>query len=96
MALTGRFELRRTWTGRIVLQVEEEVKNHWPYSRATFRRHWRYATVMDLASPELRTLVDLRRRPRFVPEPEMPVVQSPAIPVAIPANGYDTERVVTH
>jgi hypothetical protein len=33
MPLTGRFTLRRTIGGKIVLQVEEEVKRLWPFSR---------------------------------------------------------------
>ena len=70
MALTGRFNLRKTWTGRIVLQVEEEVPSFW--SRMTgktkLRRRWRDANVLDLAAPELRGLVDLRFRPRYMPQ----------------------------
>ena len=62
MALTGRFNLRKTLTGRIVLQVEEEVTGFW--SRMTggtkLHRRWRDANVLDLAAPEL-------RRPATVP-----------------------------
>ncbi len=69
MPLTGRFNLRKTFTGRIVLQVEEEVTGFW--SRLTgknkLHRRWRDANVLDLAAPELRSLVDLRFRPRYMP-----------------------------
>jgi hypothetical protein len=67
MALTGRFTFRRSFWGRIVLQVEEEVKAFWPQSRRSpFRRRWRDATLMDLAAPELRPLIDLRYKPQFM------------------------------
>ncbi len=66
MSLTGRFTFRRTWRGRIVLQVEEEVKG-WSISKETRRRRWRDATMVDLAQPEMRALIDLRHRPHFMP-----------------------------
>lgn len=66
MPLTGRFNLRRTMGGKIVLQVEEEVKRLWPFSRKQpTKRRWRDATIMDLAQPELRPLMDLRYKPGF-------------------------------
>jgi len=70
MALTGRFNFRKTFTGRIVLQVEEEVRGFWSRMRGTNKLHrrWRDATMMDLAAPELRSLVDLRFRPRYSPQ----------------------------
>lgn len=66
MALTGRFNLRKTFSGRIILQVEEEVKSAWSlFSRhPKLRRRWRDATAMDLPATELRALMDLRNRPR--------------------------------
>lgn len=65
MHLTGKFTFRRSFWGRIVLQIEEEVKSSWPLSRKTpTRRRFRDATLMDLAAPELRTLIDLRHKPR--------------------------------
>ncbi|MEZ0170927.1 hypothetical protein [Microvirga sp. TS319] len=68
MALTGRFNLRKSFSGRIILQVEEEVKSVWSlFSREPkFRRRWRDAKPMDLAAAELRALMDLRNRPRYV------------------------------
>jgi hypothetical protein len=66
MPLTGRFTLRRSMMGKIVLQVEEEVKAVWPFSRrAPTRRRWRDAHLMDLAAPEMRALIDLRLKPRL-------------------------------
>jgi len=70
MALTGRFNLRKTFTGRIILQVEEEVEGFWGrmIGRPKLHRRWRDANVLDLAAPELRSLVDLRFRPRYMPQ----------------------------
>jgi len=74
MALTGRFNLRKTFTGRIVLQVEEEVQGFWGrmMGRPKLHRRWRDANVLDLAAPELRSLVDLRFRPRYMPQGQEP------------------------
>jgi len=66
MSVTGKFSFRRSFRGRIVLQVEEEVKTFWPFSRKSpMRRRFRDATLMDLAAPELRALIDLRHKPHF-------------------------------
>ena len=65
MPLTGRFNFRRTLTGRIVLQVEED-KPLWWSSKGKTRRHYRDANVMDLANPEMRALIDLRNKPQYV------------------------------
>lgn len=66
MALTGRFNLRKSFSGRIILQVEEEVKSAWSLfsKQPKFRRRWRDAKPMDLPATELRALMDLRNRPR--------------------------------
>jgi hypothetical protein len=65
MALTGRFNLRKSFSGRIVLQVEEEVKTLLSlFARnRTRKRRWRDATILDLSAVELRPLIDLRYRP---------------------------------
>jgi len=42
MSLTGRFTFRRTWMGRIVLQVEEEVKG-WGLTGQPRKRRFRDA-----------------------------------------------------
>jgi hypothetical protein len=71
MALTGRFTFRRSFWGKILLVVEEEVRTVWPMSRRTpFRKRWRPATLMDLAAPELRALIDLRYKPQFMAQYE--------------------------
>ena len=64
MALTGRFNFRKTLTGKVVLQLEEDVKAWWP-SRKRTKRRWRDANLMDLARPELRPLIDLRQKPNY-------------------------------
>jgi hypothetical protein len=67
MALTGRFTFRRSFWGKIVLQVEEGTRTLWPFSQRTpFKKRWRNATLMDLAAPELRALIDLRYKPQFM------------------------------
>ncbi len=64
MALTGRYDFRKTLTGKIVLRVEEEVPAFWSRSgeRKTKKR-WRNATLMDLTTPEMRMLMDMRMKP---------------------------------
>ncbi|MBJ6127245.1 hypothetical protein [Microvirga splendida] len=68
MALTGRFNLRKSFSGRIILQVEEEVESTWGLfsHKRKFRRRWRDAKSMDLPATELRSLMDLRNRPQFM------------------------------
>ncbi|MEE1656731.1 hypothetical protein VB618_11025 [Microvirga sp. CF3062] len=65
MALTGRFNLRKSFSGRIILQVEEELESKWGLfsQKPKFRRRWRDAKPMDLPATELRSLMDLRNRP---------------------------------
>lgn len=96
MALTGRFNLRKTLTGRIVLQVEEEVPGFWGRMTGNpkLRRRWRDANVLDLAAPELRALVDLRFRPRYMPGASEPAQESPRAPrqrEALPAQAVHYE-----
>ena len=64
MPLTGKFRFRKTLWGKIVLQLEEEAKPFWSKSGAPKRR-WRDATLMDLADPVMRPLIDMRFRPHF-------------------------------
>jgi hypothetical protein len=53
MALTGKFKFRKTLWGKILLQIEEEVKPFWSRSKPEARkRRWRDATLMDLAAPD--------------------------------------------
>lgn len=64
--LTGRFSFRRSWRGKLVLRVEENFISAWPWSRGERRQRWRDATLMDLAAPEMRALMDLRARPQYI------------------------------
>jgi len=106
MRLTGRFNLRRTLTGKIVLQVEEEGKARWPFSRkGTLRRRWRDANVMDLAKPEMRALIDLRNKPQFMPQsypwapeetPASLMDEFSAEKTVRPAKPADGGRILTH
>ena len=64
MGLTGKFKFRKTLWGKIVLQLEEEVKPFWSRSQpVVLKRRWRDATLMDLAAPEMRHLIDMRFKP---------------------------------
>ena len=64
MPLTGRFRHRRTFGGRLVLQLEDVRTRR--FGR-TPKARWRDAKVLDLASPELRNLIDLGKRALFLP-----------------------------
>jgi hypothetical protein len=86
MGLTGRFDFRRKWTGKIVLRVEEDVRAFWSRSgEPKLKRRWRNATLMDLASPEMRPLMDLRMRPQYMAH-HAEVEQGPAPLRAAGAN----------
>jgi hypothetical protein len=101
MGLTGRFNLRKTFSGRIILQVEEEKKSFWSFlaKEPKLRRRWRDATMMDLAAVELRPLMDMRDR-TYNPfshlatrTPPQPAHQpEPTLPVAVQKD-FDVNRV---
>jgi hypothetical protein len=64
MALTGRFDFKKTFMGKIVLLVEEEVPSFWSRKgERSLKKRWRNATLMDLTSTELRILMDARHKP---------------------------------
>ena len=93
MALTGRFTFRRSFWGRIVLQVEEEKRSLWSRSKP-FKKRWRDANLMDLAAPELRALIDLRYKPHFMASHEYLAGDVPAAqPVPVDAGGQDGAAV---
>jgi hypothetical protein len=71
MALTGRFDFRRTMTGHLRLCLEYESNGFWDFltRKKTYCRRWRNANIMDLAAPELRHLLD-RRFARSLPPPQ--------------------------
>jgi hypothetical protein len=101
MALTGRFNLRKSFSGRIILQVEEEVESAWGLfsQKPKFRRRWRDAKPMDLPATELRSLMDLRNRPHSFMQAFEPTqvarpsghkadpIQAPAASSALPGEG---------
>ena len=102
MSLTGRFNFRRTWTGKIVLQVEEERR---AVLGKGFRKRWRDAKVLDLAAPALRRLIDLRLKPQYLADAPVAAVPVEADAVAVPfeampaparADGQANGRIVTH
>jgi hypothetical protein len=64
VALTGQYQFRRTFAGKVVLQVEEEVPTFWLWvGQPRTKRRWRDATLMDLSAPALRILLDWRFKP---------------------------------
>ena len=75
MALTGKFRFRETFWGKVVLQVEEEVRPVWP---SNLTRRWRDAMPLDLAAPELRSLITLRFWPRSGFQPALGAARSSA------------------
>jgi hypothetical protein len=71
MALTGRYDFRRTMTGQLRLWVEYDATGFWDFltRKTTYCRRWRNANIMDLTAPELRHLVDMRFiHPRHTPQ----------------------------
>src|SRR3954465_8276649 len=62
MGLTGNFRFRRGLRGKGVLQVEEEFNPFWSKS-GELKQRWRDATLMDLADPSMRVMLDRGRDP---------------------------------
>ncbi|MCJ2072536.1 hypothetical protein MKK75_27725 [Methylobacterium sp. J-030] len=58
--LTGRFWFRKTWTGKLVLVVEEE-RPRWLNRGGPTKLRWRDARLLDLAEAPLRALMTLER-----------------------------------
>ncbi len=64
MALTGRYDFKKTFTGKVLLLVEEEVPSFWSRKgERSLKKRWRNASLMDLTSTELRILMDARLKP---------------------------------
>jgi hypothetical protein len=64
MALTGQYQFRKTFAGKVVLQVEEEAPTFWSwFGKHRTKKRWRDATLMDLSAPALRILLDWRFKP---------------------------------
>ena len=93
MALTGRYDFRKTWTGKIVLRIEEEVPSFWGRGKsAQTKKRWRDANLMDLTARELRVLMDSRLRPLLMAQYGAPGAAAgpkqaaqPEAPAAVPA-----------
>ena len=94
MALTGKYEFRKSFLGTIVLQVQEaeeekpKQKPFWLKAGASKRRLWD-ATLMDLAAPQMRFVMDFRLKPwaRPVSPPAPPKVSEPQrTEVSTPVN----------
>jgi hypothetical protein len=92
MALTGRFTFRRSFWGRIVLQVEEEKKSLFSRSKP-MKKRWRDATLMDLAAPELRPLIDLRYKPHFMAQHDYLSAASAHQPLSVEGGSVDGASV---
>ena len=81
MALTGQYQFRKSFKGKLVLQVEEEVPIAWSYfGRHRTTKRWRDASLMDLSAPALRILLDWRFTPHRSPQ------------LALVRTGTSTER----
>jgi hypothetical protein len=65
MALTGRFWFKKTWTGKLLLLVEEKKPSL--FKTGEFKLRWREAKLLDLAEVPLQPLMDLGRlnRPSY-------------------------------
>ena len=68
MALTGQFWFRKTWTGKMILLVQEE-KSRWFGRGGTTKLRWRDAKHLDLAEPKLQPLMNMERLRRSVAQP---------------------------
>ena len=66
MALTGQYQFRKTFGGKVVLQVEEEAPTFWSWiGKHRTKKRWRDATLMDLSAPVLCVLLDWRFKPHL-------------------------------
>jgi hypothetical protein len=90
MPLTGRFGFRKSLTGKIVLQVEEERLVTVPFLRGQrYRQRWRDARFMDLVHPELRGLISFKDYVQACPNvnfatPTMALERRRAQPISTP------------
>ena len=91
MALTGRFNFRRSLFGRLVLEVEEEAKPLFGGDKKPLKHRWRRATLIDLAQPEMRALIDLRFQPQFMARSSLRPID---VPVGSTSKGDEVPSVV--
>jgi hypothetical protein len=97
MALTGRFNFRRSWFGKLALEVEEDFKPFFARDKKIVKHRWRRASLIDLAQPEMRALIDLRSKTQFsarLARPiEMPPVELPSVATSAPRpNGAGPQQ----
>ncbi|ACA20198.1 hypothetical protein M446_5917 [Methylobacterium sp. 4-46] len=86
MAITGRFNFRRTLTGKLVLQVEAVRPGWWPFGKTSSPGHvWRDATMADLAAIELQPLLNLRGNPGYTPRSPVIFMMHPDKPATPPS-----------
>ena len=72
MALTGQYQFRKTFAGKLILQVEEEVPSLWSwFGQSRTKKRWRDARLMDLSAPALHILLDWRFKPHSLPQAEV-------------------------
>jgi hypothetical protein len=86
MALTGRFNFRRSWFGKLVLEVEEETKPFFASEKKPVKHRWRRASLIDLAQPEMRALIDLRFQPQFMARSSSRPLEQPSPTMARPGE----------
>jgi|SRR5215204_3675328 len=94
VGLTRRCNFRKTFTGKCVLQLEEDVRAWWPRKR--MKRRWRNANLMDLAGPELCPLATCARSrtatPRAITTKNSTSATRPCHRKALAGDG----RIATH
>jgi hypothetical protein len=95
MPLTGRFDFRKTFSGKLVLMLEEDVRALSPLRKGSTRRRWRKASVMDLAATELRPLMDLRSKPKYH-VPLRAIVETSTLEQAAVVPEVESPRISTH
>ena len=95
MPLTGRFDFRKTFSGKLVLILEEDVRALSPLRKGSTRRRWRKATVMDLAATELRSMMDHRSKPNYH-VPLRQVAETSAFKQAAVETEAESPRLATH
>jgi len=95
MPLTGRFDFRKTFSGKLVLILEEDIRALPPLRKGSTRRRWRKASVMDLAATELRPLMDFRSKPNYH-VPLRPVAETSTLEQAAVAPEVESPRISAH
>ena len=95
MGLTGKFKFRKTLWGKIVLQIEDEVKPFWSKPGA-LKRRWRDATQMDLAAPQMRFVIDMGLKPWSRPASPPALRKGSEQRIAVPAMADAVPTPIQH